>query len=91
MVDSLIISKIKKGGKLISCHSYVKSGSKVLLSVPKDSRKYYEEKGLKKAINELPLKIIKVNEMNALEKVESNYENILSGSKLYSLVYLGEK
>jgi len=91
MLDSVVLPKIKRGGKLIGFHSYVKSGSKLLLSVPESSRKYYEEKGLKKAINELSLESVKVREMGSLQEVESKYEGMLRGTKLYALVYCGEK
>jgi len=91
MLDSVVLSKIKKGGKLIGCYAYVKSGSKLLLSVPEASRKYYEEKGFKKAIDELPLKVAKVKEMGYLEEVESKFEDLIRGTKLYALVYCGEK
>jgi len=91
MLDSVVLPKIKKGGKLIGFHSYVKSGSKLLLSVPEASIKHYEEKGLKKAINGLSLESVKLREMGSIEEVESKYEGMLRGTKLYALVYCGEK
>lgn len=91
MLDSVALPKIKKGGKLISCCPYVKSNYKLLSIIPKASRRYYEENGLKKAIHELNLKSIKITEMNSIEEVESKYEDIFRGKRLYSLVYCGQK
>lgn len=88
-LDNLIIPKIKRNGKLIGSSYYLKSGSKLLKSLPAASRIFFEESAYKNAVKNLPLNNIKIKELGSVV-VESKYEIIIDGRELYTLVYYGE-
>ena len=90
LLDTILISKIKKGGKQIGCSYYRKYGSKLLKSVSPTSIKFFEERAYKNEIKNLALNKIEVKEIGSVI-VESKYEPMIEGHKLYTLVYCGEK
>ncbi len=89
-LDNILIPKIKKGGKLIGCSYYVKSGSKLLKSAPPTSRKFLEERAYKTGIKDLALNNIEVKEVGVII-IESKYEVMMEGHEFHTLVYCGEK
>lgn len=88
-LDSILIPKIKKGGKVIGCSYYAKPGSKLLKFFPPTTRRLFEEGEYKSRIKGLPLNHIEVKEIGPVV-AESKYEIIIEGRELYTLVYCGE-
>lgn len=89
-LDSIIIPKIKKEGKLITCSYYLKSGSKLLKSFPATARMFSEERAYKNAVKSLPLNNMEIKELGSVI-VDSKYEMMIDGRELYTLVYCGKK
>ncbi len=90
ILDSIVIPKIKKGGNLIGCSYYVKSGSKLLKSVPSTSRRYFEGKSYKNEILNLGFNHIEMKDIGAIA-INSKYEGMIKGHELSTLVYCGTK